>query len=143
MQRLISVFVLAVVACGSKSQPTTTSTTSNTATTNENSASEGPCGDWAGSSCDGGLVDSCTVKNAQGGSVTLVRTCVVASTLGPPCSQEIALDCREPATKLSVPTDLTDGCLVSPPKTSSHICIVSPQARLGGGSGYGVGSASH
>jgi len=141
MRQLTVFLILVLAACGSKSQPTTTSSTSNsTGATNDNAAASGPCADWVGSSCGGGLVDSCTIKNAQGESVTLIRTCVVAATVGPPCAQEIALDCSEPGAKLTVPRDLIDGCLVSPPKTSSHICIVSPQARIHGGSGYGVGS---
>jgi hypothetical protein len=84
------------------------------------------------------MVNGCNERGADGKPLTLGHACVLASTAGPPCSQEIALDCASEGAKLSVPTQMVDACLLTPPTATSHICVIAPGATIGKGAGTGT-----
>ena len=69
--------------------------------------------------CAEGQVDGCSQMGSDGASLTSVHVCIEASEGespedNAPCMQEIARVC---------PEGMTDACLLSPPPSTSHVCV--------------------
>ena len=119
MTRLFLAFSLA--ACGGKSTPAPVPAPAPEAAPapetmpEQPTAATGNCDQEVALVCtEGGLNDGCLVQDDAGMTLTLSHVCTAASKPGPPCDQEIALECA-PA--------FTDACLTTPPLAKTHLCV--------------------
>ncbi len=110
--------VLALGACGSKppdaAAPSEPVATDSTGTPIPPAPTSVACDQALAIECGAGASDGC----ADGS--TTAHLCVMAdavATAGPPCAQEIALNCAQ---------GQFDACLRSPALSASHICAFDP-----------------